>query len=191
MGEMEKKAWTTYFEDGLWDIFFAIMMLTMAFRTLTNIVWFTPLMFVGVLFFIIGKKRITIPRLGHVKFNPKREVKRIKLFIIIFVAVCSTFILLLLPILGIEPPREVGSLFMAVFLMVIFGAMAYYLDFRRLYIYGLMFAITEIVWGRYGVPAGPYVALIFGCMVLITGLILLASFIHKYQKPAEEVANGL
>jgi hypothetical protein len=93
--------------------------------------------------------------------------------------------------LGISILREISFLFMAVFLMAIFSAMAFYLDFRRLYIYGLMFAVTEIVWGRYGIPAGPYVVLILGCLVLIFGIFLLVTFLHKYQKPGKEVANDL
>lgn len=185
--ELEKKAWTKYFEDGLWDIFIAIMMLTMAIRTLTDIVWFTPLMFLGVVILIIGKKSITIPRLGFVKFSPKREIKGIKLIIIICVAVIATAILLSLPLLGQKPSKDASSFFMAAFLMIIFSSIAYYLDFKQLYIYGLMFAINEIVWGQFGEPTGPYLILIFGVVVLTFGLLKLVSFIQRYSLPAKEV----
>lgn len=190
--EIEKKAWTAYFQDGLWDIFIASMMLTMAIRTLTDNVLFTLGMFIGVPILIFGKKYMTIPRLGFAKFGPKREAKRMKLFVIILLAVISTFVLLLLPLLGIEPSRDASSLFMAIFLMVVFSSIAYYLDFNRLYIYGLLFAINEIVWGRFGEPTGPYLILIFGFVVLIIGLIILISFIRKYPLPKkEDLANAL
>lgn len=189
--KIEKKAWTAYFEDGLWDIFIAIMMLTMAIRTLTDIVWFTPLMFLGVVILIIGKKLITIPRLGFVKFGPKREVRRMRLIIIICAAVIATAVLLFLPLLGQKLSRDASSLFMAVFLMVIFGSIAYYLDFKRLYVYGLMFAINEIVWGQFGEPTGPYLILIFGVAVLIIGTSYMIRFLDKYPVPKkEEIPNA-
>jgi hypothetical protein len=39
--EIEKKAWASYFEDGLWDIFMDLLMLGMGLRTLTDNVWYT------------------------------------------------------------------------------------------------------------------------------------------------------
>jgi hypothetical protein len=190
--EIEKKSWSTYFEDGLWDIFIATLMLTMAIRTLTDVVWFTPLMFVGVLVVVIGKRQITVPRIGFVKFSSKREKKRIKLIIIIGVAVVLTGVLLSLPLLGQKPPKAVSTLFMAVFLMVIFSSMAFYMEFNRLYLYGLMFAVNEIVWGQVGEHAGAYLILIFGVAVMIIGIVFLVSFIQRYPLPSEEeMTNGL
>jgi hypothetical protein len=186
LGKIEKKAWTAYFQDGLWDIFIASMMLTMAIRTLTDNVWFTLGMFIGFPIMVIGKKFITIPRLGFAKFGPKREAKRMKLLIVIFLAVISTCILLLLPLVGQKPSKDASSLFMAIFLMVVFSSIAYFLDFNRLYIYGLMFAVNEIVWGRFGEPTGPYLILIFGVIVLIIGLIILFSFMQKYPLYKED-----
>jgi hypothetical protein len=190
--EIEKKAWTAYFQDGLWDIFIASMMLTMAIRTLTDNVWFTLGMFIGVPIIVIGKKFITIPRLGLVKFSQFRMVRQIKLVASIGIAVCATVGLLILINIGWESPKVVTSLGMAVFLALTFGLIAYFLDFLRLSIYGLMFAINEIIWGHFGEPTGPYVALIFGSAVLVIGLIILVSFIRKFPLPKEEeTANAL
>ena len=190
--EIEKKAWTAYFRDGLWDIFIASMMLTMAIRTLTDNVWFTLGMFTGVPIMIIGKKFITIPRLGRVKFSQLRMKRQIKLVASIGIAVCATVGFLLLISMGWEPPKVITSLGMAIFLALTFGLIAYFLDFSRLFIYGLMFAINEIIWGHFGEPTGPYVVLIFGSTVLVIGLIILVSFIRKYPLPKEEeIANAL
>lgn len=190
--ELEKKVWLTYFQDGLWDIFIASMMLTMAIRTLTDNVWFTLGMFLGVPIIVIGKKFITIPRLGHVKFGQFRQKRQIKLMASIGIAVCATVGFLVLINMGWETPKVISSLGMAVFLALIFGLIAYFLDFPRLFVYGLLFAINEIIWGRFGEPTGPYVVLIFGSAVLIIGLIILISFIRKYPLlKEEEIANAL
>ncbi len=191
LGELEKKAWTSYFQDGLWDIVIASMMLTMAIRTLTDNVWFTLGMFIGVASLVIGKKFITIPRLGLVKFSQTRMMRQIKLVASIGIAVIATLGLLLLINMGWESPKVITSLGMAVFLALIFGLIAYFLDFPRLFIYGIMFAINEIIWGHFGEPTGPYVVLIFGSAVLIVGLIILVSFLRKYPlHTEEELVNG-
>jgi len=184
--ELEKKVWLTYFQDGFWDIFIASMMLTMAIRTLTDNVWFTLGMFTGVPILVIGKKFITIPRLGHVKFSQFRMKRQIRLMATIGIAVCATVGFLLLISMGWDAPKVISSLGMAVFLALIFGLIAYFLEFPRLFIYGLMFATNEIIWGLFGEPTGPYVVLIFGSAVLVIGLIILASFIRKYPLPKEE-----
>jgi len=184
--ELEKKVWLTYFQDGFWDIFIASMMLTMAIRTLTDNVWFTLGMFTGVPILVIGKKFITIPRLGHVKFSQFRMKRQIRLMATIGIAVCATVGFLLLISMGWDAPKVISSLGMAVFLALIFGLIAYFLEFPRLFIYGLMFATNEIIWGHFGEPTGPYVVLIFGSTVLVIGLIILASFIRKYPLPKEE-----
>ncbi len=190
--ELEKKAWTAYFQDGLWDILIASMMLTMAIRTLTDNVWFTLGMFTGVPILVIGKKFITIPRLGHVKFSQFRQKRQIKLMASIGIAVSATAGFLLLINMGWDPPKVISSLGMAVFLALIFGLIAYFLDFPRLFVYGLMFATNEIIWGHFGEPTSPYVVLIFGSVVLVVGLIILISFIRKYPLPKEEeTANAL
>ena len=190
--ELEKKVWLTYFQDGFWDIFIASMMLTMAIRTLTDNVWFTLGMFTGVPILVIGKKFITIPRLGHVKFSQFRMKRQIRLMATIGIAVCATVGFLLLISMGWDAPKVISSLGMAVFLALIFGLIAYFLEFPRLFIYGLMFATNEIIWGHFGEPTGPYVVLIFGSTVLVIGLIILASFIRKYPLPKEEeIPNAL
>ena len=187
--EIERKAWTTYFQDGLWDIFIASMMLTMAIRTLTDNVWFTLGMFTGVPILVLGKKYITIPRLGFVKFSQFRMMRKIKIVASIGIAVTATVGLVLLINMGWESPKFVTSLGMAVFLALTFGLIAYFLDFKRLFIYGLMFAINEIIWGHFGEPTGPYVVLIFGSVVLVIGLVILVLFLHKYPSPAKEITN--
>jgi len=190
--ELEKKVWLTYFQDGFWDIFIASMMLTMAIRTLTDNIWFTLGMFTGVPIMVFGKKFITIPRLGRVKFSQFRIKRQIKLVVSIGIAVCATVGLLLLISMGWGAPKAVSSLGMAAFLALIFGLIAYFLDFPRLIIYGLMFAVNEIIWGHFGEPTGPYVVLLFGSVVLVIGLIILISFIRKYPLPKEEeIANAL
>ena len=189
--ELEKKAWTTYFQDGLWDIFFGIMLLTMVIRTITDNVWFTFLMFLGVFFMIAGKRYITTPRIGLVKFGTARMMKRIKLLGIIGLTVIITSCLLWPNAFFKDLPTIVSSILVASMVITIFCAMAYYLDYFPLAIYGLLFGIGEILWSLFGESVGLMAMLVFGSFIFILGLIMLGQFLRKYPLPTEEVANGI
>ena len=87
---IEKKAYRSFFMDGIWDIFIGMIFLNLGigplFILLFNFpdIWNTIIISLGwnifaFLIFYFGKKYITIPRIGFVKFGQKREAKRIKL----------------------------------------------------------------------------------------------------------------
>lgn len=145
--EIERKAWTSYFEDGLWDVFFGALFLIGGIRSLTNNVWYTLLLLVPILMLPIGKKLITIPRLGHVKFGPVRKLKEAKVIAVLVISVLATLVLWVLPHSGLSLPELSISLIMAGWIAVVFGMIAYYLDFRRLFAYGLLYALSEVLWG--------------------------------------------
>jgi len=188
--KLEKKAWTKYFEDGLWDIFFGIMLLTTVIRTITDNVWFTFLIFSGVLIMIAGKRYMTVPRIGLVKFGPEREMKRIKLIGIIGIAVIITFILFLAGNSINNPPKMMFSFIIAALVVVIFAFMAYYLEYFRLALYGILFAIGEILWSQFGESIGLMAMFAFGSTILIIGLITLVLFMRENPLPSKGAMNG-
>ena len=188
--ELEKKAWTSYFQDGLWEFFIGIMLITSAIRTFTDNFWFTFMIFIGMFIMILGKRYITTPRIGVVKFGQIRKMKQTKLVGVIGLAVIITFILFLSPTFVKDSPRILISVGVAIFIALIFGAIGYYMDYYRFGIYGLMFAIGEILWGLFGIPVGPLAMLVFGTAILIIGIFSLTQFLHKYHLPNKEVASG-
>ena len=188
--ELEKKAWTSYFQDGLWEFFIGIMLITSAIRTFTDNFWFTFMIFIGMFIMILGKRYITTPRIGIVKFGQIRKMKQTKLVGVIGLAVIITFILFLSPTFVKDSPRILISVGVAIFIALIFGAIGYYMDYYRFGIYGLMFAIGEILWGLFGIPVGPLAMLVFGTAILIIGIFSLTQFLHKYHLPNKEVASG-
>ena len=184
LNKLERKAWTSYFQDGLLDFFIGFMLISSAIRTLTDNVWTTFLIFIGMGVMMLGKRYITLPRMGLVKFGQVRNVKRVKLVAVIGIAVIITFILFVSPTSIIDSPKILTSLGMAIMIALIFGAMGYYLDYYRLIIYGLMFATGELLWGLFGIPVGPYALLISGCVILLIGIFSLIQFIKKYPSSA-------
>ena len=89
---LERKAFRSTFQDGLWDLYFGCLLLvnTFMFTFLENeqMPWLIPtLAFVllagSAALFWLGKKYITAPRLGHVKFGPERRKKGLTLGLIL------------------------------------------------------------------------------------------------------------
>ena len=181
---VEQQVWTAYFADGLWEIFLATLMLTTFLRTYTNSLWAYLLMAGGILAMVIGKKRITEPRLGRVKFGPHREARRSTLMVIILVVVVASAVLLVLPQMGVD--MRMGNwvgIALAGMVTAVFLVTAYLLNFRRMYGYagligGAIF-ITE-VWGE---AAGMWAHLIGGLLLLAAGLFLLVQFLRRYDIP--------
>lgn len=182
---IERKAWTSYFEDGLWDIFLGAMTLIGVIRSVTDNVWYTLLVAPLILVLPLGKKLITIPRLGHVRFGPARKRQLDKLTAGLIVSVLAVFALLLLIYSGLSLPSTPTSPIMAVWIAVFFGVLAHYLDFGRLYAYGLLYGVSEVLWGQFGKSIGVITQTISGIAILFVGLVVLARFLQRYSIPAE------
>jgi len=187
---IERKAWASYFEDGLLDILIGAMLLIGGIRSITDYAWYILLILPLILILPLGKMLITTPRLGHVKFGPARNLKQAKVIAVLVISVLATFGLLMLPKSGFAlPPKMLISPIMAGWIVVVFGMIAYYLDFRRLFAYGLLFAISEVLSGLFGVYIGAMAQTIFGIVVLLIGLFVLARFLRKYPQPVEATSD--
>ena len=187
--KIERKAWTSYLHDGLWDIFLGLLMLTGGIRALTDNAWFTLVILASVLVIVVGKRLITTPRLGHVKFSPARKVKQHRLIAVIGISVIAMGVLLWLATLGVGLPKTASAPIVVILVALVFGLIAYYMDFRRLYAYGLLFAIAMALWETLGDPTGPIASSVSGGIALLIGLVMLIRFIRKYPKMAQEVYN--
>lgn len=187
--EIERKAWTSYFEDGLWDIFLGTMLLIGGIRSLTDNVWYTLLVLPLILVLPLGKKVITTSRLGHVKFGPARKRKLDKLTTGLIISVLAVFALLLLIRSGLSFRGIPISPIMAVWIAAFFGVLAHYLDFRRLYAYGLLYGLSEVIWGQFGKLIGATIQTISGIAILLIGIVVLMRFLRKYPLPAEGASD--
>ncbi|MFZ5516936.1 MAG: hypothetical protein ACOY90_09885 [Candidatus Zhuqueibacterota bacterium] len=209
--EMERRAFVSYHRDGLIDLFLGfLLMVSVLSATLSangvadsvRIAIYVPLMVViGPVLYMVGKRYITIPRLGYVKFGPERRSQR-KLMTIILVHV----VLLTLVIWTYTSRKTLGyfgsimgtygmSLIIVLIIMAFFSFAVYLTDYKRLYILGLIVAGIEplhIIAERNFDPK--YVGLISsgipGLILLVMGGVTLIQFLHKYEKIDSEVEYG-
>ncbi|MGB3904872.1 MAG: hypothetical protein WBB22_08115, partial [Anaerolineae bacterium] len=110
--ELERKAFRSTFQDGLWDIFLGLLLLNVGIGTivggmlgetemsLTSLSWImlmiVPLPFLVLIAFWAGKKFITTPRIGLVKFGPRRKAKMKNFRAVLFLSVLLLVIMLIL-----------------------------------------------------------------------------------------------
>jgi len=202
--EIEKKAYTSFFEDGLYEIIFAHFMLvgflssTLSETGVSDIIRisiYVPIMFLGILIVYFGKKYITIPRLGIAKFRDDRikRINKLHVYIIAFVVVSVS--IAVASMTGNLNKNIPMTIIIPIILFSFFAIAAWYQNYPRFLITGLLYASSELIYvfveskgvvlGKgllaYGVP---------GVIILVIGINSLFKFLQKYPKVKVEVSNG-
>jgi hypothetical protein len=208
---LEKKAFRSFFRDGIYDVFLGTILLSLGlplilrefgwihWETMTIPLVISIILNVGALvFFVFGKKYITAPRLGIARFGKtrKRKMMHVKLLLVISVLIgVVTFFLTMfkiLPVGGNTGIPAAGVIF-GIQVLIVFGLAAYFMDFTRLYLYALLFAVSLPItfWLKknsslayptlyvYSLTAGP---------MLVIGWTLFIRFLRQY--PHKEKTAG-
>jgi len=207
--ELERKAYRSFFEDGIWDIYLGLLLLAMGAGPGVLALDVSPahaalvglaLSAVALVIFFAGKKRLTIPRLGRVRFGPARALRKKKTT---FVLACSALLGVALLVVGATrslPSLDLARVPMVAIIfgancIIVFGLGAYYLDFGRLYAYGLLYAAAfplGVVLHEQGRMSASFLVA-YGLMaapMLLIGLVLLFRFLRQHPAPAERTSNG-
>jgi hypothetical protein len=207
--ELERRAWRSVFQDGLWDIYLGLLLLAMAIGALLSdagiasetgsLLAHIGLVVLAMLGLWAGKRFITLPRLGRVKFGSKGKARKkqamlLLLFSALVGAVLFVFIWLILRQGRTEglPLQLIVPIIWSVNALVIFSLGAYFLDYERLYLIGVMYAVAvpadrllrelvglDLTFLAFGVPA---------TVILIIGALILIRFLRDYPVPDEEVS---
>ena len=143
--------------------------------------------------FITAKKRITVPRIGLVRFG---EIRRKKRHIVVAILTASAVFLLALTLITekglLAELQGIGaiSIIVGMNILIVFSFMAYFLSCTRLYMYAVLLGITEplsSVLGNKGVLEDPYLLLlIISSGMIVTGAILLVRFMRQYPLKKSE-----
>jgi hypothetical protein len=200
--KLERKVWTSFFEDGIWDIYLGIMLLTMAIGALLAdtgapkakiMIVYGCLIGVAFIFLCISKLFITLPRIGRVNFGPKGKARKKKANVIFAISALIGLVVFILFSRIVKVPWLSGLPMDVVFpaiwvgnMLIVFSLAAYFLRFRRLYLIGVMFAVgvpldillTELThldlsFVAFGAPA---------LVIMIMGIIVFVRFLRKYPR---------
>lgn len=187
---VERRAWTLYFQDGLWDIFLGLLFLGGGLRSLADHRWFYLLIAAGVLLFILGKRWITAPRLGQIQFSKQRRARQDVVRLVALAVMLFTAAVFVLAVTGQELSAiPVGWIFV-ILVPGLFLLMAYMLDFTRLYGYTILIAIYVVMTELVGDPAAAWAQIVAGLVPLAVGIVLLVRFLRRYPAVDEEMLAG-
>jgi hypothetical protein len=197
---LEKKAWRSVFQDGLWDIFLGLLLMAFALSA-----WLDRLaleestrmgIYIGAEIFAMvvlfaGKRFITIPRMGVVKFGTerkkKRNIVRFLLFISVLVGVAMWFLTAsaMNGEAGLLSKKWFFPMVWLLNMLMVFGLGAYFLEYERLYLIGFLYALVipldVVIKTVMNVDVDIYIFLIGGMIIVIMGLIYLIRFIRDYK----------
>jgi hypothetical protein len=201
--QLERKAWKSVHQDGLLDIFCGLVLLQVGvslwiqhaagYWTLVFGIAFNSLAVAGL---IAGKKLITVPRMGRVEFGQIRKAKSLQLTILLSLAVLLGVALIMLSLTDVVqlPGWAVPAALIAANMLFVFGMLGYFLDYPRLYIYGLLYAAAFPSWVVLIELADirfPVVSVLSAAVMVLLGCKGLFQFTSRYPVPSTEAAaNG-
>jgi hypothetical protein len=207
--KLERRVWTSFYEDGIWDIYLGLLLSSIAvgaFCTDTgltenySIFGHVGILVFAILFLWLGKRFITVPRIGTVVFGPRGRARLTKAQILLAISCVSglaAFLLIASTVANASARQPVMDYIVPIFwtvnMLVLFSLAAYFLNYRRLYIIGFLYAIAvpadkimrqllhiELSVVAFGVPA---------MIILIIGVVVLVRFLRKYPFPGEDFSG--
>ncbi len=210
--EIERKAFRSTHQDGLWDMYFGLVIICVGVFTYRPPEGYSPLNLVLTLtalclaygLFWAGKKFITVPRLGQVRFGDARKKRGRSLAIILSAVVLVQLAVLLFTVGGwlnedfaaklnrfLSTKNGLMDLTVAIIGSLFVGPsmilMAYFNDFPRGYYIAIMTALAVflMIWLN-----NLLYPLMIGLLVALPGLVLFVIFLRKYPHQQEDKHNG-
>lgn len=211
--DLEKKAFRSTYQDGLWDIYNGGVVLSLA--SLTSIfdtdsdafpflrfAIFLAGLSLSYLVFWAGKKYVTTPRLGQVKFGQRRQKRKRILAVVLGAIVLVQALIVLGTVLLWQNPQWAANLgFDQVnpnlerLIVAVIGALfvgpsvsliAYFNDFMRGYYIAFIISlgVFSLIWF-----SQPVYVIAAGLLILIPGIVLFARFLRQHPQPPAGVAH--
>lgn len=149
--EAERRVFVMNFSDGLWDIFLGSYFLMFAVAPLLSEhlgdFWSSAvfLPFWGLVFLMIWlvRRYIVSPRLGLVTFGKQRKNRLMRFNLFMLVVNTIALVLGMLAALNFARlPGQIISIALGPIFLIGFSTAAYFLDFSRLYVYGLLVGVA-------------------------------------------------
>jgi len=207
LNEIEKRAFRATHQDGLMDINLAFIVTGTGLMfsglgrdefPISRLILATVGILLGSLIFWVGKKYITVPRIGQARFGPARQQKGRRLVAILAVVVMLQVVMVLLPVLAWASPSfgatlnrwlpagHAESLLVAGVAVLFAGpgmlVMFYFTDFLRgYYITGVFsLGIFLAIW-----LAQPYYLFLAAALIGLPGLVLFVRFLRRHPRVPE------
>jgi hypothetical protein len=201
--EIERKAYMSYHQDGLLDIFAGLYILGFGLGIIMDILWefdfgviMPAILIVTVLpIWIAAKRKITMPRIGFVNFGTRGANKLTAVFIGTMVAGLFAFFAFTFATSQSGLRQWLDLIVQNGMLIVGFGTLVacalfgYTMGLKRLYAYGLL-AVIVLVIGHFMGIFFAYIITALGITVMVAGFALLIGFVKKYPLKGDRAIVG-
>lgn len=201
---VERDVFRKFHEDGLFDIYLGMLLGIMGCAT-----WFTDAvesevlgltLYAGLVMFLVGaftlaRRLITKPRLGSFKPGAPRKRKILSVRLVLLGSVIVGLLLFWAFAGAGNATVTFRALMPAIWFvnsMVVFGAMAYFLDLPRMYAYGVLIGLPLAIDSGLQIYADVDVSalLLFagaGAIIVMVGAYKFVHFLREYPVRADEV----
>ena len=202
--EAERKAFRTTLNDGLVDIFLGCFLLMFVIGLYLSDslgdFWssavFLPFLALVYLAIWLIRRYVVTPRVGMVKFGQARKAKLAKFTVVMLVINVVAFILGSVAALSFgSVPGQMISILFGLILLMGFSIAAYFLDFNRLYIYGLLAGLSPLIgewlW-THGYATHHGFPITFGTssgIMILVGLAVFIRLLHNNPVPIEGIPS--
>jgi hypothetical protein len=202
--EIERKAYMSYHQDGLLDMVIGLYALSFGLGIFVDKIFefsfaaIMPAIMISIVLpiWIYAKKKITMPRIGFVKFGARGVNKLFALLLGLSIAGLGVSLAFGVFVLGqngrplwFEILVQYGMIWIGLGAAVIGSLFAYTMGLKRLHGYGLL-TLALFASGHFlGVPF-EYLLLTIGSVIIASGAVLLAQFIRRYPLPKGAPANA-
>lgn len=192
--QLERKAYLSYHQDGVIDIFIGSAIVTFGLLFLPWVfeyLWmaFSGLFIIWVLFYAGVKRVVTVPRIGYVEFKQHRRSRVMFIVLLLFII---NIVLFLISALGLLTPElrfflnVYGYSVTAFIVGGIFLLIGFLTELRRVMGYGVVAIAVFLFLQFYPMPFS-YPIIVLGLVMTTYGCLLLFQFIKKYPKENSEV----
>ena len=204
--EIEKKAYMSYHQDGLLDIVIGLYALSFGLGIFADkILEFSfaaimPAIMISIVLpiWIQAKRKITMPRIGFVKFGARGSNKLFALLLGLSVAGLGVFMLFGVFLASgqigrpawIEILFQYGMIWIGLGAAVIGSLFAYTMGLKRLHGYGLL-TLALFASGYFLSFPFEYLLLAIGSVIIASGAALLVQFIRRYPLPKGAPTNAI
>jgi hypothetical protein len=204
--EIEKKAYMSYHQDGLLDIVIGLYALAFGLGIVADRILefgfasIMPAIMISIVLpiWIQAKRKITMPRIGFVKFGARGSNKLFALLLGLSIAGLGVFALFGVFLATgqngrpwwIEILFQYGMIWIGLGSAVIGSLFAYTMGLKRLHGYGLL-TLALLASSHFLSIPFEYPLLVIGSVIIASGAALLVQFIRRYPLPKGAPANAI
>lgn len=199
--QLERRAWTSFFEDGLLDLLMGLALLAVGINAMLRGIFTSELsqdaaaavlMVLALVAYWAGKRFITVPRTGRAEFSSARKSRQTRVALIYAVSVVVGAIVFLMGMLGlsVNPPAWAQRLgpegFLALgiggWMFLILALASYFMDYKRGYVIAALYALA---FGGKVLLHNPITFIVAGMLAVLMGLAVFGRFLRAHPKPPE------